>query len=356
MCAVVYSVCGHSMLESLGHQFDRTQAEVSRYIAFCSVGIYLPRGFACKVGWCTTCSDYYRLDDIENMTAIDNYWRFKSQHRWVHPVEPGQVPRSAVVSHPASHLVRSAVIDMAACLDSLYGQVHSQHSEEVNFLHACGPKYIEAANLIRRDTVRWARKMECLNKPLPACPCPAKEDESHGLPASTHVSTRKRVQRNDGHRLPASINVDTCKRGKKKERPTPLLGLAQPKCMLTFIDDKGDRLWIPGAHRTPKDKPQSAPARTTPKNLAWCRRHGKVDASSVDMTCHRCKVIFLDESQVSPGSKLVKHHSAPAFSSQFYAYAAEGKCSCKISSREICSPCTARARVTEREELEYGFF
>lgn len=334
-CTVVYSVCGHSMLESPSRQVDRTQGKVSRRIAFCSARISLPEGFECKAGWCPMCSVYYRQDNIHNTTAIDNYWRFKSENRWVHPVHPEKVPRSALTSLPTSTLVRSAVVDMAACLDSLFGQVHSQRDEEITFLHKCGPKYIEVANLIRHSTLQWARRMEYLNKPLPPCPCPAKEEECHGLTASTYV--------------------DTCKRGKKKERPIPLIGLPKHKHMLTFIDDKGDRLWIPGAHRKPTDKPQSAPART-PKRLAWCRRHGRVDALSVDMTCHRCKAIFLDESQVSPGSTLVKHHSAPAFSSQFYAYAAEGKCSCNISNHEVCSPCTARAQVSERQELEYGFF
>ncbi|ROW10629.1 hypothetical protein VMCG_02031 [Cytospora schulzeri] len=284
-CTVVYSVCGHTVLERSSQQVGGTQEE--------------------------------------------------SQHRWVHPVDPKQVPRSALFSRPGCKLVRSAVVDVAACLDSLFGQVHSRSVEEINFLHMCGPKYIEAANLIRFATIRWARRLACQNKPLPACPCPGTQEECHGL--ATPTSGRE------------------CKRGKKKGRPTPLISLPKSQRSLTFVNEKGDKLWIPGAHRTPSPKSQSAPARS-PQSLSWCQRHGKVDASTVDMNCNRCNAIFLDESQVSPGSKLVRHHSAPAFPSQLYVDAAEGKCSCKILKHEVCSPCKARAQVSEREELEYGFF
>lgn len=336
-CTVVYSVCGHTLLEGSSQQVGRTQrGEVSRRISFDSARISLPEGIECKAGWCPKCSEYYRPDDIDNTTAIDNYWRFKSQNRWVHPVHPRQVPRGAVLSRSESTLVRAAVVDMAACLDSLFGEVHSRHSQEIAFLHKCGPEYIEAADIVRHATLRWARTMEHLNKPLPAHPRPANQEVCHGLTT------------------PACF--DTCKRGKKKARPTPLIGVAQPRqrC-LTFVDEKGNRFWIPGAHRKPTDKPLSAPVRTA-QSLSWCRRHGRVEASRVDMTCDRCRALYLDESQVSPWSKLVKHHSAPAFPSQIYVYAAEGKCSCKSLKNEVCSPCKARAYISEREELEYGFF
>lgn len=334
-CTVVYSVCGHTMLERPSQLIDRTQLEVSRYISFDMARNVLPKSFECKAGWCPMCSDFYQTDNIDdNTTAINNYWRFKTQKRWAHSVYPGQVPRSVLSSHPAGILARSAVVDMAACLDSLFGQVHGNQSEEMLFLHKCGPVYIEAANLIRRTTLRWAKRMDYLNKPLPACPQPAEQEESQMLTNSTYE--------------------DTCKRGEKKTKPTPLFGLAQSKRISTFIDDKGDRYWVPGAHRTPTGKPQSAPVRMS-KALARCHHHGRVNASSVDMTCGRCKAIFLDESQVSPGSKLVTHHSAPAFSTQFYAYAAEGKCSCVMSKHEVCSPCMARAQLSEHEGLGYGF-
>lgn len=328
---VVYSVCGHSMFEKV----VEGQENVSGHISFGS-RIPLPQGFECRAGWCPKCSDHYRPEDINNAAVIDNYWRFKAQQRWVHPVDLDQVPRSALFCHHATTLVRSAMVDVSACIDSLFGQVHSRHSEEIVFLHRSGPKYIEAANIIRNSTFAWARRLEYLNKPLPASPRPISPEHHHEPTAPAPNATSKRG---------------------RKGKPTPLLSLDEPRQrLLTFTDDEGDQFWIPGAHRTPTHMTsQSAPPRPA-QILSFCGYHGRVDASSVDMSCHRCRMIFLDESHISPRSRLSECRSAPAFPSELYACAAEGRCSCKVSAQKVCSPCRARAQVSERRELEYGFF
>ena len=333
---VVYSVCGHSMLEEPGQRpVEGTLGEVSEYIPFDVVRLPLPRGFECRVGWCQTCLDHYRPDDINNVTAIDNYWRFKAQNRWVLPVQPEQVPRSAMFARPATTLVRSAMVDVSACLDSLFGQIHNKHGEDIRFLHNGGPKYIEAADLIRNSTLWWARWLEYQKKPLPEIPDP--------------------IDQRECHETAASVSANRSRHG-RKGKPAPLLGLGRSRQgFLSFTDDQGNRFWVPGAHRTPTHMAKSAPQRTG-KSLSGCSLHGRVDASCVDMTCHRCKVVFLDESRVSPGSKIAECHSAPAFPAELYARAAEGKCSCKVLKSEFCSSCRARAQVSERKEFGYGFF
>ncbi|KUI56018.1 hypothetical protein VP1G_10790 [Cytospora mali] len=76
-------------------------------------------------------------------------------------------------------------------MDSLFGQVHSKHAEEVSFMHKCGPKYIDAANIIRDRTLQWAGRMEYLNKPLPAITDSKdkKQDENHGMTATIAANT-----------------------------------------------------------------------------------------------------------------------------------------------------------------------
>lgn len=321
-CTVVYSVCGHNVSEWV---YGEVEKEACRRSPINSSHLTLPRGMECRPGWCQMCWDYYRPDDIENATVIDNYWRFKAQQRWLQPVHPNQVPRSALFSRHESTLVRAASLDVAACLSSLFAHVHDS---QPRLIHS------EAATLIRESTLRWARRMERLNKALPATPGPEKHDEDSEITAPESVNTIK---------------------GGKKGRPTLLVSVEQAQQSLTFIDSDGERYWVPGAHRTPTTlTSQSVPLRT-PLGLSRCGYHGRVDASRVDMACHQCRAVFLDESQVSPSSRLVKFGSAPAFSVEFYAYAAQGKCSCKLWKHEVCSPCKARAQVSERQELGYSF-
>lgn len=333
-CMVVFSVCGHSMqLEGPNSQVGSVQIGVGQRISLDFAQVAFPEGTECRAGWCPTCTAYYQPLDIENETVIDNYWRFKAQQRWTLPVYPSQVPRSALLSLHAGTLVRAAVLDVAACLDSLFGEFHSKLAKEISFLHKCGPRYIEVADLIRGQTLQWARRMEYLNKPLPPISKPKKQEQ---------------------YQKPVTSASATTERHGKKKKPTPFLDPGKHHRYLTYVDENGDILWIPGAHRTPTHVSSSPPPRTS-QSLSWCGYHGRVSASRVDMTCERCKVIFLDESPVSPWSRLVKYHSAPAFSPDVYTYAAEGKCSCRVLKSEVCSPCKARAQIYERLELEFDF-
>lgn len=135
-------------------------------------------------------------------------------------------------------------------------------------------------------------------------------------------------------------------RRRRRGRPSPLLspGQACPRSR-KVTKDQGLSVWVPGAHRSPTGRTLSPPPRT-PTPLSSCDRHGKVDTRDVDMTCDRCMRIFLEESTVPPRSDLVKGRSVPAYCSSSYAFAAEGKCSCRPLRGVFCSPCKARAQIS----------
>lgn len=142
-------------------------------------------------------------------------------------------------------------------------------------------------------------------------------------------------------------------RRSRRARPSPLLSMGQASRSRKVTRDQGMSVWVPGAHRSPTGKHLSPPPRT-PTPLSSCERHGKVDTRHVDMTCDRCMVIFLEESTVPPRSDLVKGHSVPAYCSASYAYAAEGKCSCRPLNGVFCSPCKTRARISADTEGHVG--
>lgn len=136
----------------------------------------------------------------------------------------------------------------------------------------------------------------------------------------------------------------------RKGRPSALLSPCQSSRSRKVTKHQGVSVWVPGAHRSPTGKDQSAPPRT-PSLLSTCGRHGKLDVRYIDMSCHKCKKIYLSESIVPPQSELAKYHSAPAFSSTSYANAAEGKCSCQVLQGLFCSPCKARAHISMETSL-----
>lgn len=149
-------------------------------------------------------------------------------------------------------------------------------------------------------------------------------------------------------------NECTESRRGNRRRPSPLVkpSLASPRSR-KVTKDHGLSVWVPGAHRSPTGKHLSPPPRT-PTPLSSCERHGKVDTRHVDMTCDRCKIIFLEESTVPPRSDLVKGHSMPAYCSTSYAFAAEGKCSCRPLHGIFCSPCKARAQISSETAGHVG--
>lgn len=143
-------------------------------------------------------------------------------------------------------------------------------------------------------------------------------------------------------------------RRSRRERPSALLSPSQASSRPRKVTrDHGLSVWVPGAHRSPTNRYLSPPPRT-PTPLASCERHGKVDKRSVDMTCDRCMIIFLEESTVPPRSDLVKRRSVPAYCSTSYAFAAEGKCSCRPLLGFFCSPCKARAQISSETAGHVG--
>lgn len=144
-------------------------------------------------------------------------------------------------------------------------------------------------------------------------------------------------------------------RRSRRARPSPLLSPSQASSPRSrkVTRDHGLSVWVPGAHRSPTNRYLSPPPRT-PMPLASCERHGKADTRSVDMACDRCMIIFLEESTVPPRSNLVKGHSVPAYCSSSYAFAAEGKCSCRPLLGVFCSPCKARAQISSETAGHVG--
>lgn len=124
-------------------------------------------------------------------------------------------------------------------------------------------------------------------------------------------------------------------------RPAPLLGPRSRK----VTKDQGLSFWVPGAHRSPTERTLTPPPRT-PTPLSSCDRHGKVDTRNVDMTCDRCRTIFLEESTVPPRSDLGKGRWVPAYCSSLYAFAASGKCFCRPLRSLFCVPCKTRAQIS----------
>lgn len=135
-------------------------------------------------------------------------------------------------------------------------------------------------------------------------------------------------------------------RRERRRRPSPLLSPSQASSPRSrkVTRDHGLSVWVPGAHRSPTG--YLSPPPRTPTPLASCAHHGRVDTRHVDMTCERCAAIFLEESTVPPRSDLVKSLSVPAYCLTSYAFAAEGKCSCRPLHNFFCSPCKARAQIS----------
>lgn len=144
-----------------------------------------------------------------------------------------------------------------------------------------------------------------------------------------------------------------CRRG-RRSRPSRLLSpsLASPRPR-KVTGNHGLSVWVAGAHRSPTGKYLSPPPRT-PTPLSSCDRHGRVNTRDVDIRCDRCLSIFLEESTVPPRSDLVKGHSVPAYCSTSYAFAAEGKCSCRPLDNVFCSPCKARAQISSETAGHVG--
>lgn len=132
----------------------------------------------------------------------------------------------------------------------------------------------------------------------------------------------------------------------RRGRPTPLLSPSPVSPRSRKVTrDRGLSVWVPGAHRSPTGRYLVPPPRT-PMPLSSCEHHGKVDTRHVDMTCNQCMVTFLEESTVPPRSDLVTGYSVPAYCLTSYAFAAEGKCSCRPLHGVFCSPCKARAQIS----------
>lgn len=187
--------------------------------------------------------------------------------------------------------------------------------------------------------------------------CKVELMDAQGKKVSQHIFpfNSDRVDLLEGTECRSSL-CDECaeSRRDRRRRPSPLLSPSQaPPRSRKVTGDHGLSVWVPGAHRSPTGRYLSPPPRT-PKPLASCERHGKVDTRHVDMSCERCMVIFLEESTVPPRSDLVRGRSVPAYCSTSYAFAAEGKCSCRPLHGVFCSPCKARAQISSETAGHVG--
>lgn len=180
---------------------------------------------------------------------------------------------------------------------------------------------------------------------------------AHGLKVSRPIATipgRTDLFMDGTECRPGLCDDCTEFRRGRRRRPSPLLSpsLASPRSR-KVTRDHGLSVWVPGAHRSPTGKYLSPPPRT-PTPLSSCVRHGRVDTRHADMRCNYCRTIFLEESTVPPKSDLVKGHSVPAYCSTSYAFAAEGKCSCRPLDNVFCSPCKARAQISSETAGHVG--
>lgn len=364
MIRTVFSVCGHS---------EKRRASQDGDPRCCVLDIkkrWLPKNTECRAGWCPMCVEHYkrRRVDVLNEDVINRYWSYLAKRRWAQPVHPGRVSSNALKAGvlTASSRQAPAHILVAACLYSLRLDSHQSS------------KALTAAKIIHNGTTAWVSRANAEARSR------AQRDQTTYLSAKTLPQTSIRYERTSNHRSRdiqvsapqhAGHEIGETLQGSRQVRESSVTARASRNTQAHTGRTGHNAIGMAGTGRYPRDEDDqhidlsitssprlycyralSPPPRPLLR-MARCQLHGRINSSSVDMTCELCAWISLDESTVPIGSPLGNRDCDWEFYESStrpdILAAMHGICNCDERAAGTCDACSARREFALRTGVDW---